>query len=72
MKFTFKFNGFEAVRNTNNAEAIKIKLDEIGFTYECSTQELVENLNADKELLSKLPELVKQLEEATTKVVASK
>ena len=48
MKFNFKFNGFEAVRNTNNAETIKIKLDEIGFTYECSTQEFVENLNANK------------------------
>lgn len=67
MKFTFKFNGFEVVRNANNAEAIRIKLDEIGFTYECSTQELVENLNANKELLPKLPELIKQIEEVLQK-----
>lgn len=71
MKFTFKLNGLEVVRNANNAETTKLKLDEIGLTYECNTQELVETLNAVKELLPKLPEIVKQLEEATTKVVVS-
>ena len=64
MKFTFKFNGFEAVRKVALDEDVAIKLDGIEIEYECTAQEFVENIKYRKELMTKLPELVKQIKEA--------
>lgn len=64
MKFTFKFNGFEAVRKVANDEDVSIKLDGIEIEYECTAQECVETIKFQKELMTKLPELVKQTKEA--------
>ena len=64
MKFNFKFNGFESVCKVANDEEVVIKLDGIEIEYECTTQEFVENIKYRKELMAKLPELVKQIKEA--------
>ena len=61
MKFTFKFNGFEAVRKVANDEDVSIKLDGIEIEYECTAQEFVETIKFQKELMTKLPELFKQI-----------
>ena len=61
MKFTFKFNGFEVVRKVANDEDVSIKLDGIEIEYECTAQEFVETIKFQKELMTKLPELVKQI-----------
>ena len=62
MKFTFKFNGIFVTNNN-----VDVKLDGIEIEYECTTVEFVENIKIKKELMTKLPELVKQIEEVLQK-----